>query len=230
MAVSPDNLVLPLETEHIEDPIHQPSGLSLDHTISTEVYISKSKFQVAEELAALMVFCWQLAPSTGDLKINNQSEREIAQLVVKSLHEQASNDSDTAQIQYSWATKNVMRTLGMAIVALQDKDYATRDFTVNFNSLLHASGSAKPGGKGMIRGSNDDEHLRKINQLAACKGCSPEMFQPETEASPIIEEAKKVCSGCGVRDDCLDYAISHNATGIWGGTTDQERKNLAKKH
>jgi WhiB family transcriptional regulator, redox-sensing transcriptional regulator len=39
--------------------------------------------------------------------------------------------------------------------------------------------------------------------------------------------AKKICSGCIVWNDCLKYAIDHNeAYGVWGGTTEAERRSL----
>jgi WhiB family redox-sensing transcriptional regulator len=37
--------------------------------------------------------------------------------------------------------------------------------------------------------------------------------------------AKRICSTCSVRSECLDYALkTKEAYGIWGGLTELERK------
>ena len=39
-----------------------------------------------------------------------------------------------------------------------------------------------------------------------------------------VAEAKAVCAGCRVRYECLAFALrTHQAHGIWGGLTEQER-------
>jgi WhiB family transcriptional regulator, redox-sensing transcriptional regulator len=39
------------------------------------------------------------------------------------------------------------------------------------------------------------------------------------------EEAKRVCLGCAVRQECLDYALhTREPYGIWGGLTEIERR------
>jgi hypothetical protein len=39
--------------------------------------------------------------------------------------------------------------------------------------------------------------------------------------------ARRVCSACPVRQQCLDYAITNRiAYGIWGGLTERERRAL----
>ena len=45
------------------------------------------------------------------------------------------------------------------------------------------------------------------------------------------EQAKKVCKGCPVKGSCLNYALENpeenmGGTGVWGGTTAEERKPL----
>jgi WhiB family redox-sensing transcriptional regulator len=68
---------------------------------------------------------------------------------------------------------------------------------------------------------------------AACAHFSDELFFPAGDtgdAIPIIEEAKSICWGCPVADECLEYAIESNQTyGIWGGTTEQERVRLRRR-
>lgn len=39
--------------------------------------------------------------------------------------------------------------------------------------------------------------------------------------------AKALCSGCPVREQCLEFAVHNDIThGIWGGTTPSERRRL----
>ena len=47
------------------------------------------------------------------------------------------------------------------------------------------------------------------------------------EAVAKVAEAKAICSGCPVRQECLDYALdSRQAYGIWGGKTPTERRRM----
>lgn len=44
------------------------------------------------------------------------------------------------------------------------------------------------------------------------------------------EPAKQVCSACPVRDECLAYALDNREHfGIWGGTSERERKKLNRQ-
>jgi WhiB family transcriptional regulator, redox-sensing transcriptional regulator len=44
-------------------------------------------------------------------------------------------------------------------------------------------------------------------------------------AEQQIAQAKTICAGCGVRQECLEFALTHDQTfGIWGGTTSQDRQ------
>jgi len=56
----------------------------------------------------------------------------------------------------------------------------------------------------------------------------PDLFFPIAAAtSPVVrqvEAAKAVCGRCAVRANCLSYALETMPEGIWGGTTDQERR------
>jgi WhiB family redox-sensing transcriptional regulator len=63
---------------------------------------------------------------------------------------------------------------------------------------------------------------------ANCLGVDPDLFFPERGAS--TKEAKEVCRGCIVREDCLEYALSHGEKfGIWGGMSERERRRLRRQ-
>ena len=67
---------------------------------------------------------------------------------------------------------------------------------------------------------------------AACalEGIDPEIFFPSSSSSAVVALAKKVCSKCVVRDECLNYAFEEeDAYGIYGGLTPNERKALKQK-
>jgi WhiB family redox-sensing transcriptional regulator len=62
---------------------------------------------------------------------------------------------------------------------------------------------------------------------ANCMGVDPDLFFPERGAS--TREAKEVCRGCVVREDCLDYAITNGEKfGIWGGMSERERRRVRR--
>jgi WhiB family redox-sensing transcriptional regulator len=65
-------------------------------------------------------------------------------------------------------------------------------------------------------------------QYANCLGVDPDLFFPERGAS--TREAKEVCRGCVVREDCLEYAITHSEKfGIWGGLSERERRRIRRE-
>jgi WhiB family redox-sensing transcriptional regulator len=61
----------------------------------------------------------------------------------------------------------------------------------------------------------------------ACRGEPLGRFFPERGAS--TREAKEVCRGCVVREDCLEYALRDDQLqGIWGGMSERERDRLRR--
>jgi WhiB family redox-sensing transcriptional regulator len=60
---------------------------------------------------------------------------------------------------------------------------------------------------------------------ALCAETDPEAFFPEKGGS--TREAKRVCVGCAVQTECLEYALSNDERfGIWGGLSERERRRL----
>jgi WhiB family redox-sensing transcriptional regulator len=62
---------------------------------------------------------------------------------------------------------------------------------------------------------------------ANCLGVDPDLFFPERGAS--TKEAKEVCRGCIVREQCLEYALANGEKfGIWGGMSERERRRIRR--
>ncbi len=62
---------------------------------------------------------------------------------------------------------------------------------------------------------------------ALCAQTDPEAFFPEKGGS--TREAKRICQGCEVKDECLEYALANDERfGIWGGLSERERRRLKR--
>lgn len=60
---------------------------------------------------------------------------------------------------------------------------------------------------------------------ANCLGVDPDIFFPERGASVV--EAKKVCRGCVVKEQCLEFALQNSEKfGIWGGLSERQRRTI----
>lgn len=73
---------------------------------------------------------------------------------------------------------------------------------------------------------------------AACVGHDPELWQPnKTKAGTYsveerhrFEQARTVCRGCLVKEECLSHAVEHQEVGMWGGLTEVEREELRRRN
>jgi WhiB family transcriptional regulator, redox-sensing transcriptional regulator len=63
---------------------------------------------------------------------------------------------------------------------------------------------------------------------AACKGHAHEAYLWFPDGRLLgSAPAKKICAGCPVRTECLEYALNNDIwSGIWGGMTESERRRL----
>ncbi len=68
---------------------------------------------------------------------------------------------------------------------------------------------------------------------AACLTEDPELFFPIGNTGPAllqIQEAKRVCERCDVRDRCLQWALDTGQDhGVWGGLDEDQRRSLKRK-
>ncbi|GAB3357619.1 hypothetical protein GCM10027300_28080 [Modestobacter lapidis] len=79
---------------------------------------------------------------------------------------------------------------------------------------------------GPLGGLDADE--QGWQESALCAETDPEAFFPEKGGS--TREAKKICTGCEVRAECLEFALSNDERfGIWGGLSERERRRLRRR-
>jgi WhiB family redox-sensing transcriptional regulator len=63
---------------------------------------------------------------------------------------------------------------------------------------------------------------------ALCAQTDPEAFFPEKGGS--TRDAKRICTSCEVRAQCLEYALENDERfGIWGGLSERERRKLKRR-
>lgn len=61
----------------------------------------------------------------------------------------------------------------------------------------------------------------------ACRDLDTALFFPERGDSMV--EAKRVCAGCPVREECLEYSLDgREVFGLWGGKSERERRRLRR--
>lgn len=64
-------------------------------------------------------------------------------------------------------------------------------------------------------------------ERALCPQTDPDAFFPEKGGS--TKEAKKICLGCPVKQQCLQWALDNDERfGIWGGLSERERRRLKR--
>ncbi len=63
---------------------------------------------------------------------------------------------------------------------------------------------------------------------AACRDADADWFFPGPDGDARM--AVRICRGCPVRDECLEWALDAGIRyGIWGGMTERERRRLARR-
>jgi WhiB family transcriptional regulator, redox-sensing transcriptional regulator len=75
----------------------------------------------------------------------------------------------------------------------------------------------------------------KWTQQALCAQAYPDAWYPDRNQRKLIKLAQQICARCPVQAACLQYALSGTdtwagiSTGIWGGTTTQQRGWLRRQ-
>ncbi|GGH37621.1 WhiB family transcriptional regulator [Microbacterium album] len=74
----------------------------------------------------------------------------------------------------------------------------------------------------------DEDNALAWQSDALCAQTDPEAFFPEKGGS--TRDAKRICSSCDVRAECLEYALQNDERfGIWGGLSERERRKLKRQ-
>jgi len=60
-----------------------------------------------------------------------------------------------------------------------------------------------------------------------CLQVDPDAFFPASGHSAV--PAKQVCARCEVRAECLEWALTHDEWGVWGGLSERERRPLRRQ-
>src|SRR3954463_5230163 len=88
-------------------------------------------------------------------------------------------------------------------------------------------GSTGQGIAGLL-GIGLEADAQSWQERALCAETDPEAFFPEKGGS--TREAKKICTGCEVKAECLEYALANDERfGIWGGLSERERRRLRRR-
>ena len=89
-------------------------------------------------------------------------------------------------------------------------------------------GAAAGRGIAGLMGIGLEADAQSWQEQALCAETDPEAFFPEKGGS--TREAKKICTGCEVKAQCLEYALANDERfGIWGGLSERERRRLRRR-
>ncbi len=73
-----------------------------------------------------------------------------------------------------------------------------------------------------------DQDERPWASFAACRGVDPNLFFPTEEQD--ASAALRICQGCPVQQECLEWALESRVRyGVWGGTTERDRRRLTRR-
>jgi len=95
-----------------------------------------------------------------------------------------------------------------------------------FIPLSQLTASSAHLAEALVRPLTDAEE-RDWKRRGLCAQTDPDSFFPEKGGS--TREAKRICSGCEVRAECLVFAMDNDERfGIWGGLSERERRRLRR--
>jgi len=77
------------------------------------------------------------------------------------------------------------------------------------------------------------DYATEWRAAGACLSADPDLFFPIAVGGAAVRQvtqAQRICAGCGVRQQCLEFAMQTGETyGIWGGTTPEERIRVRRR-
>jgi WhiB family redox-sensing transcriptional regulator len=149
--------------------------------------------------------------------------------------ERAGNVLDTAHRDESERGRIVMAEVSWLSDYVSSNDRSADRFGLGANQGLGQGAPAGMGysgfgGQGIagLLGIGTEGDAQSWQEQALCAETDPEAFFPEKGGS--TREAKKICTGCEVKAQCLEYALSNDERfGIWGGLSERERRRLRRR-
>lgn len=68
----------------------------------------------------------------------------------------------------------------------------------------------------------------KFDGSQLCAQTDPEVFFPERGSVDQSHLAKSICAQCPFKTPCAEYALHFDIRGIWGGTSEEDRRKIGK--
>ena len=103
--------------------------------------------------------------------------------------------------------------------------------TIDEKRQAVGSSSSIPGTNLLNRNKSVSDILASISTRprwqvdAPCSQADPDAWFPEKGGSTA--EAKRICAGCDVREQCLEWALENQERfGIFGGKSERERRRI----
>ena len=68
--------------------------------------------------------------------------------------------------------------------------------------------------------------------MPSCRGTDTEMWFSDDDKPRVYKEQQllqRICNGCEVKAQCLQYALENTVEGYWAGTTPRARQQMRTK-
>ena len=73
------------------------------------------------------------------------------------------------------------------------------------------------------------DFLKLLKTYGACRTASTDLFFPPYDSPSGNAPAIKICERCLLKGECLEWALTHDEVGVWGGTGEADRRALLRK-
>lgn len=81
---------------------------------------------------------------------------------------------------------------------------------------------------GLSTAPYDSDYATAWMAEGTCRNYAPNVFFPSDGVG--VDRARKICNGCPVLDQCLEYALTERIEhGVWGGCSERERRRILKR-
>lgn len=73
--------------------------------------------------------------------------------------------------------------------------------------------------------------LPRFTGQEPCTEVGQEMFFTPENSSALyshLDQLVSLCSSCSMQAECLDYALHVGVQGVWGGTTEGQRRQMRR--